>query len=740
MKTIRYCLAATVLLAVALSLSSASAKDPVDYARPMVGTDGTGHTFPGAIVPFGMVQLSPDTGSHDWEHSSGYYYRDQSLAGFSHTHMSGVGCQDGGDFLFLPFVGQLPAGDPPRAAFSHDHEHATPGYYQVELTDPKINVELTATAHAGFHRYTFPAAGPAHVLIDLASSVGIPKDHLKAAGFNVEDDHTASGFRRYYDWGPERTIFFVAEFSRPITGQSSTCDSSGAVGRTIRAHLDFMVAAGEPVLVKVGLSTVSIEGARANLHAEIPAWDFDGAHAAARKAWNDQLARIDLGPGDEAAAETFYTALYHSYIHPNLFSDVDGSYRGPDQQIYHTPGHPYYTTFSTWDTYRALHPLLTLTAPERVNDMVGSLLAFYQHSPDKELPIWLNAGVETRCMNGHHSIPIITEAYVKGFRGFDAVAALEAMKTTQASNHGEGQQEYREHGYMSTGKERRAVSRTMEYAYDDWCVSQFANALGKPGEAAPFAERSRAYRNLYDPQTKFMRGKTADGQWHEPFDPLHADTDDYTEADAWHYTWAVQQDPKDLIRMMGGDAPYIKHLDEIWTQSSKITGHVLDITGLIGQYAHGNEPVHHMAYLYNFAGAPWKTQQHVRDVMAKLYDNTPEGLCGNDDCGQMSAWYVLSALGFYPVDPTTGVYVLGSPLVNSATLHLQPGFAKGGAFRIIAKNNSPTNVYVQSVTLNGQPLTRSWIKHDEITAGGELVFVMGPEPNKTWGAAEADRP
>ena len=485
---------------------------------------------------------------------------------------------------------------------------------------------------------------------------------------------------------------------------------------------------------------MSIEGARANLHAEIPAWDFDGVRAAAKKAWNDQLARIELGPEDEAASETFYTALYHSYIHPNIFSDVDGSYRAPDQKIYRTPGHPYYTTFSTWDTYRALHPLLTLTAPERVDDIVNSMLEFYQHSSDKELPIWINAGVENRCMNGHHSIPIITEAYVKGFRGFDADAALAAMKTTQAANQSDGQQEYREHGYMSTGKERRSVSHTLEYAYDDWCVSQFANALGKPDEAAPFAERSRSYRNLYDPGTKFMRGKTADGKWHEPFDPSRADTDDYTEGNAWQYSWAVQQDPKDLIRLMGGDAPYIAHLDEIWTQSTKVDGNIQDITGLIGQYAHGNEPVHHMAYLYTFAGAPWKTQLHVRDTMAKLYDNTPAGLCGNDDCGQMSAWYVLSALGFYPFDPTTGVYVLGSPLVNAATLHLQPGFAKGGEFRIVAKNNSPTNVYVQAVTLNGQPLTRSWIRHDEITAGGELVFEMGPEPNKTWATAEADRP
>ena len=472
--------------------------------------------------------------------------------------MSGVGCQDAGDFLFLPFLGQLPAGDPPRAAFSHDHERAEPGYYQVELTGSKINVELTATAHAGFHRYTFPASGPAHVLIDLASSVGIPKDHIAAVGFNFENDHTASGFRRYSAWGPERTIFFVAEFSRPMTGQSSNCDVSSAAGKTVRAHLDFLAAAGEPILVKVGLSTVSIEGARANLHAEIPAWDFDGVRAAARKTWNDQLARIDLGPGDEAAAETFYTALYHSYIHPNIFSDVDGSYRGPDQQIYRTPGHPYYTTFSTWDTYRALHSLLTLTAPERVNDMVNSMLEFCQENPRHELPIWLNAGVENRCMNGHHSIPIITEAYVKGFRGFDANAALDAMKATQAANRSEGQQEYRERGYMSTGKGANAVAHTLEYAYDDWCVAQMANALGKPGEAAPFFERSHSYRNLYDPVTKFMRGKTADGHWHEPFDPLRADTDDYTEGDAWQYSWAVQQDPKDLIHMMGGDAPYLE--------------------------------------------------------------------------------------------------------------------------------------------------------------------------------------
>ena len=508
----------------------------------------------------------------------------------------------------------------------------------------------------------------------------------------------------------------------------------------MQARFDFNDAS-KPVLVKVGLSAVSIEGARKNLAAEIPAWDFDGTVAAAAKRWSDVLGKIEIETSDPATRETFYTNLYHSCIAPTLFNDADGSYFGLDHKAHKPEGFQNYCTFSLWDTFRAEHPLLTIIQPQRVDDFIGTMLAHYRQFNQHALPVWSLAGNETWCMIANHAIPVIVDAYAKGFRRYDAEAAYQAMRDSVMQDRN-FQNEYRQYGYVSTHKTegKQSVSRTLEYAYDDWCVGQMAKQLGKKDDAALFAKRAQNYRNVFDTSIGFVRGKYADGKWREPFDPRELVWPDYTEATSWNYTWFVPQDVPGLISLMGGDEKCIAKLDKMFAEKSGLLANIPDLTGLIGQYVHGNEPCHHVAYLYNYAGAPWKTQARVREIMTKLYNNTPSGCCGNDDCGQMSAWYVLSALGFYSVNPASGVYVLGSPAVDKATIHLDPKYQKGEQFTIVAENNSPTNVYIQSATLNGKPLERSWISHADLVAGGKLVLKMGPKPNPEWGKRPEDRP
>lgn len=719
---------------------------PVDDALPLAGTGGHGHTYPGATVPFGMVQLSPDTRTEGWDACSGYHYSDHAILGFSHLHLSGTGCADLADLLVLPFIGELPAADnyvplrPERlkSEFSHEREVAIPGYYRVQLDTPGVLAELTATAHAGMHRYTFPASGQSHLLVDLAHGIG---NRPIEASLNVEDRTTLSGYRRSRGWANDRTIYFVIKCSREFDGCGLESDGrplpagqTNIHGVYLRTHLDFKTAANEQIVLRVGLSPTSIDAAKSNLRAEIGDSDFDAVRQAARSAWSENLSRVAIECSNPNIRQTFYSALYHTMIAPTLYNDADGSYRGPDHQVHPPAGFNYYCTFSLWDTFRAEHPLLTLTEPERVNDFVRTMLAFYRESPDHALPMWPLASCETWCMTGYHSVPVILDAYNKGFREFDAHLALRAMRET-ALNTRNHQGEYQKLGYVpsETGRKNEAASRTLEMAYDDWCIGQMAKNLGESADEAAFIARGRNYTNIFDGGTGFFRGRTAAGAWREPFDPKDICNDDFTEGNAWQYAFAVLGDVPSLVRLHGGNQRFVAKLDELFDTDSDMGHPISDVTGVIGQYAHGNEPCHHVAYLYSLAGAPYKTARRVRDIMLMEYDNTPEGLCGNEDCGQMSAWYVWSALGLYPVNPASGVYVIGSPIVEKAVLRLDPRYYRGGTFTIVAHNASAQNCYVQSARLNGQVLEHPWITHEEIVRGGTLEMEMGLLPNKSWG-------
>jgi predicted alpha-1,2-mannosidase len=747
-RALRICFA--VLFQSCLAVCSASS--PVDFVNPMIGTDAHGHVYPGATVPFGMVQLSPDTRDNTWDGCSGYHYSDTSILGFSMNHLTGTGCPDLGNVLLMPTVGELKLvpGDKPgdgyRARFSHTDESARPGYYAVYLPDYQVKVELTATAHAGFHRYTFPATAEGHVVVDLQHGIG---NNVSEAQLTIKNDHTASGYRKSDGWGGDKVYYFVMEFSRPFDSAGvaqADKDVAGkqTTGKETKGHFDFKTKASEQVLVRIGLSTVSVEGARNNLHAEIPGWNFDAVAKAAGQQWEKALSVFAVETPDKNLKQTFCTALYHTMVAPTLLSDVDGQFRGPDGNIHQAKGFDYYTEISIWDIFRAESPLLTLTQPGRVNDIVKTMLAHFTIFGQNTLPIWPEGGKETWCMIGNHAIPIITDAYLKRFRNYDANEALNDMIASTEKNR-EQLDAYRDKGFIPTGKDVQSVSKVLEYAYDDACIARLAEALGKDDLAEKYSKRSKNWEDVFDPSTGFMRGKNADGSWVTPFGENEINSinfNEYTEANAWQYNFFVLQDVPGLIAKLGGDDKFTARLDEMFDTTETIPNLTMipDVTGVIGMYSHGNEPDHHVAYLYNYAGQPWKTQARVRQVATALYTNAPGGICGNDDCGQISAWYVFTALGFYPVDPASGIYVLGSPLFNKATLKLDSKFVKGRSFTVIAKNNSAENPYIQSATLNGKPYTRSWISHNEITAGGKLVLTMGPKPNKDFGTAAADRP
>ncbi|HEX3800775.1 MAG TPA: GH92 family glycosyl hydrolase [Verrucomicrobiae bacterium] len=728
------------------------AASPVDEVNPMIGTAEHGHVYPGATVPFGMVQLSPDTRDSGWDGASGYHYSDTSILGFSHNHLTGTGVGDLGNVLLMPTTGPLRLtpgarpGEGYRARFSHDHEVAHPGYYEVMLPDYQVKVELTATARAGMHRYTFPATNDAHIVVDLQHGVS---NRTRESQLTIENNHTASGYRRSEGWGGGKTYYFVMEFSRPFDASGvaqgdKDVDGQQTTGRETKGHFDFKTKAGEQILVRVGLSTVSVEGARNNLHAEIADWDFDGVASAARKEWSKALDVLDGETKDKNLKQTFYTSLYHTMLAPTLLSDVDGQFRGPDDKVHQAKGYDYYTEMSLWDTFRAENPLLTLTQPARVNDFVDTMLEHFKTFGQNTLPVWPEGGKETWCMIGNHAIPVIADAYMKGFRDWDASEALDDMIACTDKNRAQ-MQSYRDQGFIPTGKGVQSVSKVLEYSYDDSCIARFAKALGKDDVAEKYFKRSQTWENVFDPSTGFMRGKKADGSWIEPFDAKAINSinfNEYTEANAWQYNFFVLHNVYGLIDKLGGDEKFAARLDETFDTTEKIPNLAMipDVTGVIGMYAHGNEPVHHVAYLYNYAGQPWKTQTRVRQIASKLYNNTPGGICGNDDCGQMSAWYVFTAMGFYPVDPVSSTYILGSPLLDEVTLHLDKKFAKGRTFTVVAKNLSDTNPYIQSASLNGKPMTRSWISQHDITDGGKLVLNMGPTPNKDFGSAPQDRP
>ncbi|MBD9379551.1 glycoside hydrolase family 92 protein [Pseudoxanthomonas sp. PXM04] len=729
---------------------------------PFIGTGGEGHTYPGATVPFGMVQLSPDTriqprkDAYGW--AAGYRHDDRTIVGFSHTHFSGTGHSDLGDVLLMPISGEvkLERGNPDQpgsgytSRFRHDDETAQPGYYAVTLDDYGVRAELTATARVGVHRYSFPRGKPAHVLIDLRTSLYDYPGKVLWSRLRLRPDGTVTGFRETRGWAPGRQLYFALRFSRPIQGrqlhdteqdvaykgfpppgEKDPRQRAQIEGRQIVAAFDF-ADAREPLLVKVAISPVSEDNAIANLDAEVPGWDFDGVRADARRQWTQALGAIDVD-APEPQRRSFYTALYHTLLGPTLFMDSDGSYRGPDNAVHQAKGFTHYSTFSLWDTYRALHPLLTLVQPEqRTNDFVQSLLAARRHSPYGVLPVWAFHGQETWCMIGYHAVPVIADAYMKGIRGYDANEALEAM--VASANYGpyDGIAQYRELGYVPIDEEGEAASKTLEYAFDDWTIAQVAEAMGRQDVAADFSRRAANWKHAFDPATGFMRARKRDGAFREPFDPSASGYGtDYTEGNAWQYSWYVPQDVAGLARAHGGEDKLLARLDQVFEAKvdPKIFAHMEDITGLIGWYAHGNEPSHHVAYLYAHAGQPWRTQARLGAIMASQYAPRPDGLAGNDDLGQMSAWYVFTALGFYPVAPASNQYVIGRPFLPRASLNLP----NGKRFTVIAEGLDEAHPYIGGAILNGKPLDRAYLEHAEILAGGELRFTMQAEPNRAWG-------
>jgi len=713
-----------------------------EFVNPFVGTADHGHTYPGATLPHGMVQLSPDGGTTGWDWCSGYHYSDSSIIGFSHTHLSGTGCADFGDILLMPTTGELQT-EPGtkenpdsgyRSRFSHANEIATPGYYSVLLDDHKITAELTVTKRAGFHKYTYPKASQAHIIIDLIHGI---EDKTSDAEIRIIDSKTIEGYRRSSGWAKNHCVYFHAEFSKPfqtfgvVENSIAEIGKTSARGSTVKGFVSFSTASNEAVLVKVGISHTSVEGSRKNLKTEIPHWNFKQVRKQAKHEWEKSLASIAIETKNLKNKKVFYTALYHALLSPNTLSDVDGTYIGMDNSLHTSTSGDMYSVFSLWDTFRAENPLFTLIEKEKAGEMIQSLLAKYDEQG--LLPVWELASNETGTMIGNHAIPVIVDAYIKGIRNFDAEKAFEAIKKSAMQQH-HGLEFYNKMGYIPSDLENESVSKNLEYAYDDWCVAIMAKALGKEEDFNYFIERAKNYANVFDPSTSLMRPKK-NGKWLEPFDPYSV-SGNYTEANAWQYSFFVPHDVSGLIRLMGGDDRFIAKLNELFTTDSKLTGRVQpDISGSIGQYAHGNEPSHHMAYLYSYAGAPWKTQEMVHQIVSTLYSDKPDGLCGNEDCGQLSAWYVLSAIGFYPVCPGDGTYAIGSPLFEKTTI------STGGKrpFTVVAQNISEKNIFVQSAQLNGKEYPFSSIHHSTIQEGGNLVLIMGSTPS-SWGSTVSHRP
>ena len=751
-------------LAAALGGSGPSAYDAVN---PFIGTGGEGHTFPGAAAPFGMVQLSPDTNTscairdcYKW--AAGYRYEDSAITGFSMTHFSGAGHSDLGDFLVMPAVGpdaavNLDPGEPGkgyRSRFSHDGEVATPGYYAVSLIDSGVRAELTAGTRVGVQRYTFPAGAPAHLILDLRSSIYNYPGKILWSTVRVTADGTITGMRETRGWAPARKLWFAMKFSAPLTGhaflnkedkipyrgfQGPGRGDDGVAqlaGRALVVRLDFGALSG-PLEVRTALSGVDEAGALANLASEPE--NFDKTRENTRKAWENALNVVEI-TADAPMRTILYTSLYHTLLGPSVMGDADGRYRGPDDGVHQAKNFTFHSTFSLWDTFRAEHPLLTLIQPEKKNaDFINSLIASQQTSPFGILPVWQFQGRETWTMIGYHAVPVIADAYMKGLRGFDAGAALDAMVASADYGPYGGLNEYITRGYVPIDREPEAASKTVEYAYDDWTIARMARAMGRKDIADRFDKRAQNWRNSFDTKTGFLRARKAGGTFRTPFDPTAINYgSDYTEGNAWQYSWFAPQDQGGLIRLLGGDAATVKKLDAMFDyDNSKLDySHAEDIAGLIGQYIHGNEPSHHVAYLYNYAGQPWRTQERLAQIVASQYKPTPDGLSGNDDLGQMSAWLMFTGMGFYPVAPGSNEYVIGRPFADRIVLNLP----NGKRFAVIADNMNGVNRYIARVTLNGKALDRSFIRHNEITAGGELHFTMSAQPNRNWATAKSARP
>jgi len=712
-----------------------------NYVDPFIGTGGHGHTYPGATVPFGMLQLSPDNGVSEWDWCSGYHVSDSITIGFSHLHLSGTGIGDLGDIRFMPVNKKVDLSKPVKtrddipfkSTYSHEQETAEAGYYSVFLKDFNIKAELTSDLRTAFHQYTFIENDMQSLIIDLGYAFNWDKteiSHLK-----IEDKFTVTGYRHSSGWAKNQKVFFAAKFSKSIKEfdlvvDENYTDESSVSGIKTSAQLFFNNLSKEKLRVKVGLSSVSIKNALENITDTIES--FETARGNASDNWNEALSKIEIETPVDSLKTIFYTALYHAQLAPVTFSDSNGEFRLENDSITKFENFTAYSTLSLWDTFRAQQPLLTLLEPNRVADIINSMLAYYE--PKKILPVWTLYGNETNTMTGYHSIPVIAEAYLKGIKGFDVNKAYEAMKATMLQDE-RGLDHYKKHGFIPYNLLDESVTITLEYAYDYWCVAQVAKGLGKNEDYDFFMYQSKAYQNLFDTNTGFMRGKFQEGEtWREPFDPKHSAhriKADYTEGNAWQHSWFVPHDVENLIALHGGEELFTSRLEQLFTESSEITGDNIsnDISGLIGQYAHGNEPSHHIAYLFNRAKKPWRTQYWVREILKTQYNTTPSGLSGNEDCGQMSAWYVLSSMGLYSMNPASGDYEIGSPLFEKTTLKI----SKNKTFIIEAKHVSDTNIYIQSATLNGQVFNRTTIAHQQILNGGSLNFVMGPKPNKNWG-------
>jgi predicted alpha-1,2-mannosidase len=754
------------------SLASGGERLPDDYTQfvnPLVGTRNMGHTYPGATVPFGMIQLSPDTKRplmYDeqgrympevYRYCSGYQYDDSTIFGFSHTHFSGTGHSDLGDISLMPTSGplELEPGDPQRpgsgfhSLFRHATEVAQPGYYKVTLDNYDIDVELTATTRVGMQRLTFARGDEAHVILDMTANI-YPYEGKNVWTFlRVENDSTVTGYRQTTGWARTRTVYFAMRFSRPMVSYGhkrydetpykgfyrrfdQEHNFPEMAGREIRAHFDFNVRVGESLLVKVALSSVSTAGAIKNLEEELPHWDFARVRREAKQMWNHELGRVRVESMSSELNTTFYTALYHTMLSPIVYEDVDGRYRGLDQNVHTSDGFTNYTIFSLWDTYRALHPLFNLIQVKRNTDMIQSMLAHYDQSVHHMLPIWSHYANENWCMIGYHSTSVIADALVKGNRGVDLRRALEACVATSRVPYFDDAGEYAKLGYVPDDASPYSVSITLEFAYDDWCIAQVARLAGDDELYGRYMERAASCRQLFDAGVGFMRPKKRDGTWREAFDAMSTHGQGFIEGNAWNYSLYVPHHVENLAELLGGREHLEKYLDELFATelSDEHIAHTEDITrdGIIGAYVHGNEPGHHIAYLYDWTDRPWKTQERVRMIMETMYGPGVDGLCGNDDAGQMSAWYIFSSLGFYPVCPGLPRYAIGSPLVERATLLME----NGNTLRIRVENQLPENVFVQRVEVNGKPVTRRYVTHEELVAGGDIVFFMDSEPNNTW--------
>ncbi len=716
----------------------------VSYVDPYIGSGEHGHVFVGANVPFGMIQAGPQNIHKGWDWCSGYHYSDSIIIGFSHTHLSGTGCADLGDILLMPYSGEVKTkrGEQDNiegaasSYYKHENETVSPGYYSLSM-DNGVKAELTATARAAMHHYQYPE-GDKRLLINLREGNG---DGSYETYIKLIDRNTVEGYRYSKGWSPRHKVHFVLKSEQPIVGFQVFNDDDPAEGQSLKGEgvkgvLTF--DAKKDVKVKLAISSVSCENALANLNAEMQGWDFDKVHKDAVAKWEDELSAIQVQSTNERSKKTFYTALYHMYVAPTLYCDVNGEYRGHDDKVYKAEGWKNYSTFSLWDTYRTLHPLMTILQPELVPDMVNSMLSIYDQQG--KLPIWPLVGGETNQMPGYSAVPVIADAYVKGFKGFDGERALNAMISSSTNPNQNGISYVLEREYIPADKVGEATSVAMEYAIDDWGTALMAKKMGKEDVYKTYLKRGHFYKHYFDTTINFVRPKLDDGSWRTPYSPFkakHGGSGDFCEGNGWQYTFFVPQHPEGLVELMGGDAVFCSKLDSLFVASGDMSAEAsADISGLIGMYAHGNEPSHHVVYMYPYAGQQWKTAEKVRFIQENFYTDKPDGIIGNEDCGQMSSWHVISALGFYQVNPSHGVLVFGSPLFEDVKISL-PG---NKIFEVEALNNSKENIYIQSVTLNGKPYDKSYILYEDVMKGGKLSFVMGNQPNKDFGAAPSSRP